>query len=343
MTTPLGRDCDRIVILCPTWVGDTVMSTPVLRAVRRHLPEAHVIVAGRTGLLDLLRGAPWYDDLLEIDARGTLGPWRAASVLRQRRPDAVLLLPNSFRSGLVARLSGARRRIGYRRDGRRLLLTHRLDVERSDHPTPTIDYYARLGAFALGVESIDTHPELFTTDEEYEAAERVLEGVVRPFVLIAPGASKPAKRWPAERFAAVADALHERRGLAIAVSGAPNERAVLDAVRSATRTPITDLTSRGLTLGSLKAVIRQAALMMTNDTGPRHIAAALGTPLVTLFGPTDHRWTTLPHARERSLLAEPFLPETLIADRHPKLCAIGRIHVEDVLAAAGSLLDDPPV
>ncbi|MHC5114978.1 MAG: glycosyltransferase family 9 protein, partial [Planctomycetota bacterium] len=83
-----------------------------------------------------------------------------------------------------------------------------------------------------------------------------------------------------------------------------------------------------------------AALLVTNDTGPRHLAAALGTPVVTLFGPTDHRWTTLADIRERRLLAEPFLPAELVADRHPKVCTIDRIEVEDVLAAAAGMLNE---
>ena len=86
-------------------------------------------------------------------------------------------------------------------------------------------------------------------------------------------------------------------------------------------------------------VIRRAALLITNAPGPRHIAAALGTPVVSLFGPTDHRWTTINCPHERMVLADPFLPEALIADQHPKRCAIDRIAVADVLAAARQLLD----
>ena len=109
-------------------------------------------------------------------------------------------------------------------------------------------------------------------------------------------------------------------------------------------TRVTDLTGRPeLDLGVLKAVIAEAALMVTNDTGPRHIAAALGTPAVVLFGPTDHRWTTLPGSRitERLLLAEPFLPEALTADRHGDSCAIDRISAGDVTEAAAQLLRSP--
>jgi len=124
------------------------------------------------------------------------------------------------------------------------------------------------------------------------------------------------------------------------ITGSPGEREVLTSVHRAAKTPLIDLSERGVTLGSLKAVIQRAALVITNDTGPRHIAAALGTPVVTLFGPTDHRWTTLHDVRERILLAEPFLPEELVADRFPRACAIEKIAVGDVVVAAESLLTE---
>ena len=101
------------------------------------------------------------------------------------------------------------------------------------------------------------------------------------------------------------------------------------------------LADLGVTIGSLNGVIRRSRIMLTNDTGPRHIAAALGTPAVVLFGPTDQRWTTLPGVAERRILAEPFLPETLVADRCAAFCAIDRISVGDVVFAAAQLLRSP--
>jgi heptosyltransferase-2 len=338
-TSPLPGDLERLLIICPTWLGDTVMATPVLRTIRLHRPATRLIVGTRPGLSALLAGAPFVDELIELNMRGALGPARAAGAIGRRRPQAVLLLPNSFRSALTARLSGAPIRIGYRRDGRGALLTHALLPERSDRPTPAIEYYARLGTFALGIESIERRMELFISEEESAAADALLADVDGPYVLLVPGASKREKRWPAERFAQVADALRESRGLRCVITGMPTERGVLDAVATAAARPVVDLCRRGTTLSSLKAVIRGAAVMITNDTGPRHIAAAFRTPTVSLFGPTDPRWTALPEANERILLAEPFLPEELIADRHARLCAIDRIAVSDVLAAAEALLD----
>ena len=334
-TPPLPRDLRSLLIVCPSWVGDSVMATPILRAARLLLPEARLIVAARRGLDGLLGGAPWLDELITLDMGGLLGPLRAAGAIRRHRPQAALLLPNSFRSALAVRLSGTPIRIGYDRDGRGMLLTHRLAIQRSPTPTPAIEYYARLGAYALGTETIETDMELFVSDEEAAAADG-------PFILLNPGASKPEKRWPAARFAQVADALHESRGLRAVVSGSPGEGDILDAVVGAADSPVINLARRGVNLALLKAVIKRAVLLITNDTGPRHIAAALGTPVVSLFGPTDHRWTALPRANERILLAEPFLPDDLIADRHPKLCAIDRIGAADVIAAAEALLGASP-
>ena len=103
---------------------------------------------------------------------------------------------------------------------------------------------------------------------------------------------------------------------------------------------VIDLTQRGSTLGALKAIVRRSSLLVTNDTGPRHLAAAFDTPCVALFGPTDRRWTLLPDPIERHLLAEPFLPEDRVADDYPAACSINRISVGDVLHAAESLLGE---
>jgi heptosyltransferase-2 len=340
--SPLPRDVERLLVICPSWVGDTVMATPVLRAVRAHCPDARVVAAMRPGLDDVLRGVAWIDEPRPLRLKGPLGPLPAGRALRRDRPDAVLLLPNSFRSAVAARLSGAPVRIGYDRDRRGRLLTHRLPVERSAAPTPAVAYYARLGAFACGVDEIDPTVELAVTDDERAAATRLLDGVGERFLLLNPGANKPAKRWPAERFARAADELRETHGLDVVVSGGPGETDLTAAVARAARGPVTDLARRGVDLGALKAIIARAALVITNDTGPRHLAAALGTPVVSLFGPTDHRWTTLGHPREHLVLAAPFLPEEQVADRHPRRCAIERITVADVRGAAAALLDADP-
>jgi heptosyltransferase-2 len=316
------------------------MATPLLRAARQALPRARIIAACRHGLDELLAGTPWLDEVIAGETKTFRGMVGLARRLRRLAPEAAILLPNSFRSALLARLAGAARRVGYIRYGRSVLLSRGLAPPRPKQPVPALDAYARLAAWALGAE-IDRGMQLFVTDPQRAEAARLLEGVGRPYAVLCPGANKAAKRWPADRFAAVADGL-AGFGLAAVATGAPGERDVVAEVARAAAVPVPDLVQRGIGIGSLKAVMADAALCVTNDTGPRHVAAALGAPVVTLFGPTDHRWTTIECPHEQILVAEPFLPEPLVADDHPRDCAITRIPVADVLAAAERLLSASP-
>jgi len=330
-----------VVVVCPSWVGDTVMATPVLRALREARPGARLTAVLRPGLAKVLAGCPWLNEVIEIDNRRLLGPWRAAGAIREREPEAALLLPNSFRSALTVRLAGVPRRIGYARDARRHLLTHCLSPRRTGEPTPTISYYCRLAHWALGVETIDPTMQVFVTTEEQRVADLLLHEVREPFVVLNPGANKNPKRWPAERFADAAARLMKRFGCHAVVTGSPKEAALAEAVvqvGASHGVRIHNLVQSGIDLGSLKAVLERAAVLITNDTGPRHIALALGTPVVSLFGPTDYRWTMVPGVNEHVLAADPFLPYRLVADNHAKQCDIERISVGDVVASAGQFL-----
>jgi heptosyltransferase-2 len=219
-------------------------------------------------------------------------------------------------------------------------------------PIPACDYYfALVERFlsSLGHTAPSPGPlELATTPtEERAATELLLQAGIDPetrrgdpLVLLNPGGNDPAKRWPIERFALLAEALIELRSARILISGSPAEAELTSALRDRCKAPhrVHNLGPLGLTLGSLKAVLRRCDLMVTNDTGPRHIAAAFGIPIVTLFGPTDHRWTTIPHALESRIVADPTLPVHEVANDHPDRCVIDRIEVPAVLAASQALL-----
>ena len=145
---PLPLDIARVLVVMPSWVGDTVMATPVLRALRRVRPGAQIIAVMRPGLDEILAGTPWIDDTVVAETKAFTAPARIARRVRAVAPGlgACMLLPNSLRSGLLGRLTGARRRIGYARSGRGLLLTHALDAPDRSKPIPAIEYYAELAA-----------------------------------------------------------------------------------------------------------------------------------------------------------------------------------------------------
>lgn len=338
----------RLIVLMPSWVGDVTMATPLLRALRTARPRATIAALLRPGLAPLLESSPWLDASIEARMRGMAGPWTGLAEARAFEADTILLLPNSLRSGLAA-LRLARRRIGYATQLRRWTLTDPIQAPSRRRPTPAVDFYCALGEAALDAPISDRRIELPVSASQALEAERLV-GALGDFLLVNPGANRVDKRWPADRFASAASSIAREHALAVAITGSRAESLLTAQVAAGVRSAlgaegrVVDLAASGVALGSLKGVIREARLLLTNDTGPRHLAAALGTPSVVLFGPTDHRWTTLAPeqaGRDRLLLAEPFLPEQLQADDCDEVCRIERITVEDVVAAARASLGSP--
>lgn len=354
----------RLLVVLPSWVGDAVMATPALSALRERLPGAFIGALARPGVDEVLAGLPFFDEV-HVDARaGVMGPKHAAAKVRSRSYDTALLFTNSFSSALVARLAFIPRRIGYERDGRAVLLSERLTPPirrdtppfarsktdpRGWAPIAACAYYMGLVRALLDDPSIPLGPlRLATTPSEEAAAESILRRAgldpAHPrAVMLNPGGNNPAKRWPPERFAALAAHLIATHSMHILINGSPAELPLVAHIAEMIRElrppasgsgGVVELPHLGVTLGALKAITRRCALMVTNDTGPRHIAAAFGVPVVTLFGPTDHRWTTIPFEREAIVLADPTLPEEEVANDHPERCAVERIELERVVDAA---------
>jgi len=355
----------RLLVVMPSWVGDAVMATPSLRVLRELLPGAFIAGLLRPGIDDLLRGTSFFDEIHVARSAGVMGPKRVASQLRPRQYDTALLLTGSFSTALITRIAGIPRRVGYDRDGRGLLLTdglqplRRRDVEpysRSSTdpsgwaPVAACDYYYALTRYLLASHNLRAYSmgplELATGSADERAADALLEragvapGDRQRMILLNPGGNKDEKRWPAERFAALADHLITHQRATILINGSPKEaelaRSIVERIEQRGR--VVSLPELGMDLSLLKTLVKRCKLMVTNDTGPRHIAAAFGVPVVTLFGPTDHRWTTIPFEDEVELLADPSLPEEEVSNDHPERCRIERISLEDVIAAASKLL-----
>lgn len=306
----------RVLIVLPNWVGDLVLATPALRSLRRQFAEQHITFLVKSHLAPVLGGGDWMDEMVHWPAaRGPSRPKRRrsflgfAAELRDKQYDVAVLFANSFRSALLARLAGIKRRVGYDRDGRGPLLTDKLLPEKANGkfvPVPMIRYYNAIARY-LGCRECPEVPELFTTAQDDAAADQALRtaGVRpdQPVVVVNPGASfGPAKCWLPERFAEVADRLVERRQAAVFISCGPKEVEIARAVAERMRQRVTVLDNPVMPLGPSKSLIRRASLLITNDTGPRHLANAFGTPVVTVFGPTDPQWTATGVPTERSLM-----------------------------------------
>ncbi|MEX0876370.1 MAG: lipopolysaccharide heptosyltransferase II [Phycisphaerales bacterium] len=362
----------RLLVVLPSWVGDAVMATPTIRRIRDAMPGIFIGALCRPGIDQLLSGSSLFDELHVFQPHGMMASKKAANKVRPRRYDAALLLTNSFSTALITRMAFIPRRIGYNRDTRGVLLTDPVapprNADKSWKLTPAVDYYWNLASHLLDEDPVDwsihtptscTHVplalppgvfmELSATDADRTKAAEVLRAAGiepgRGYAVLNPGGNNPAKRWPPDRFAALADHLYSTRNLRVLINGSPAEADLVDQIITVADTAPVSLPSLGNTLGALKPIIDGASIMITNDTGPRHIAAALSTPLVTLFGPTDPRWTTIPTTplpdgspSETILVADPTLPPDQSANDHPERCAVERISLETVIEAANQLI-----
>jgi heptosyltransferase-2 len=299
----------RIALVLPNWIGDVVMATPAVRAVRAAFPAAELVAVCKPYVADVLAGAPWFAETVLADKRGPRGQrlLAVAGRLRAKPLDAAVLFPNSFRSALIAYLGGAARVVGFDRYWRGRLLSDKLhattDSRGRSVPTPALDDYNRLAA-ALGTGPPDTRMELFTTPADEAAADAVwrrfaLHRYPRVVALNSGGAFGAAKDWGGDHFAQLARALTARLGCGVVVVCGPNERAAAARIADGSRSPhVFSLSDGPLSIGLTKAVVKRADLLVTTDSGPRHFAAAFNRPVVALFGPTHIEWTRTYYARE---------------------------------------------
>jgi heptosyltransferase-2 len=311
---------ERIFVRLPNWLGDVLMARPLLHALRAAHPRARVIGVAPAPLLSLLAADRVIDE--SVPLRGPAPPAQSvAGVLARLGPDAALALPSSFSSAWLAFRSGARVRIGFRGEGRDFLLTHALPRPARGDMHLSREYLS-LGS-ALGVRPPGSLPAL-ASPPAGDAGERLVAGSAAGFAILGPGATfGPAKRWAPDRFAAVGRRL-AGRGLEVLVCGIAAERdlcrTVVHAIGEGARTLAgeTDLPAQA-------ALCARASLAVCNDSGLAHLAAAMGTPTVAIFGSTSSAWTA------------PLGPRVRVVQRAPvcspcfqRRCRIGTVCLEAI-------------
>jgi heptosyltransferase-2 len=284
---------DRVIIFAPNWLGDAVMALPAVSAVRTGLPAAALGIAARPSVASLFRMVEGIDEVVEPGGT-TTAPF-----------DVAILLPNSFRSALLAKREGIRERWGYRADWRGSLLT------RAIPPPPAlmhqIERYRQL-VRALGFPDAPSAPRLDVAPSYRTAAECLLRSTGwdgrTPLVALAPGAAYgSSKRWPAERFAAVARTLASD-GLQPVLIGSSADTMTGRAVESALGGPRSVLNVIGQTdLPVLSGVLAHARALVSNDSGAMHVGAAVGVPVAAILGPSDER-ITAPRSQSSSAETE---------------------------------------
>ena len=306
----------KILIRATNWIGDAVMSLPALRAIRARYSAAEIAVLAKPWVAALYEGERSVDRVIPLEGeagmRDFAAKWRLGNRLRRERFDLAILLPNSFESAAVVRLAGAKKIVGYRRDGRSFLLTEAVALPRAGEiPQHETFYYLELLRRAGIIDGLpSTTPIRFDRIDEARLRGEALfmrAGLRLPVIGVSPGAAYgSAKRWLPERFAAAAARLASEHGASIhgasiAVFGSAGEKGMCEEVAAAAH----GRNFAGST--SLREFIDMTAacrLFLTNDSGAMHIAAALGVPSITVFGPTDE-FATAPTGELAALVREP--------------------------------------
>lgn len=321
---------ERIVVRAPNWLGDVVLSLAALRDVRRRFPAARLEVLARRSVADV------YGAVAEVDGVHTSACFRDDVERLRGKFDLAILLPNSIGSALVPWWARVPERWGFATDGRWPLLTRAARVPGSLRGRSQVYYYRAMLA-GVGLD-IGAPPEtaLVCPDDWREGVRRRLGD--KRWIAISPGAAYgTAKRWIPERFAAAADALAAERDAEVLVLGAGSERALGQWI-GARLTGRAHVLCGETTLPELVGILAQSDVLLTNDSGTMHVGAALGRPVVAIFGPTDWRETAPVGPRAR-LVREPvhctpcLLRECPIDHR-----CMTRVEVDRVVATARELM-----
>lgn len=328
----------KILIRATNWIGDAVMTTPALRAVRSAFPAAEIVVVANPPVAELLGAHPWCDRLIVYDKKGMHGGLRGllrfCKALMSERFDLAILFQNAVEAAIIARLARIGIRAGYNTDGRGLLLTHSVRVSEDVRRLHHTEYYLNM-LEGLGIPAIGTKLLLKCTEEEISWADRMLGS--RHWAAINPGAAYgSAKRWYPERFAQVADSLVNDFGFAVLLTGGPGEAEIGEAI--AVRMGSKPLNLVGKTsVRQMMALLSRMRIVVTNDSGPMHVAAAFDRPIAALFGPTDHTTTSPVCSRSVIVRAEtdcaPCLKRKCPKDHR----CMNDISVKNVLEAVDSL------
>ncbi len=344
-----ARTPSRILFVMPTWVGDAALATPLIEAIHERHPQARKDFLLKPYLRGLLDDAPWLGKVHEWPRKRGLAGFRSLrGELARDGYDWAILLPNSFRPALLAWASGARRRVGYARNGRSPLLTDRLAFpDRKRRPFRMVDFYGAIGT-ALGVDGWDRPLRLYVGEEVAARADRLFDTYgltgVAPLIGVNPGAKYgSSKLWPAQHFAETADAMLERAGGRIVVLAGPGEDELANDIRQRMDGEAVVLPSSEVDLCLLKGVLRKLDLLISNDTGPRHMAAAVGVPTVSIFGPTHTVWGDTGYERSVNLAIKvdcgPCMQRTCPQGHHK--CMV-ELKPSAVINAARALLERYP-
>lgn len=341
---------EKILIRSTNWIGDAIMTTPAVRSIRNHFPDSEITMLLQPWVGDVFRFSPQVDELFLYEKQGRhaglKGKLRLASELRRKKFDAAILLQNAFEAAFITALAGIPARGGYTTDGRALLLTNGVKKPADIKTRHQVHYYQEM-VRGLGIAAGPDKLELVLPGSKKNAAESALQTVFDSIggrvavVGLNPGAAYgPAKRWPAQKFSELAEMLCRQTDSVIIIFGTDDDRDTAMQIKDCCTAPerVVDLTGKTKLVEAM-AFIDCCTAFVTNDSGLMHVAAALETPLVAIFGSTDHI-ATGPFSTSSKVIRKPLecspCKETHCPEKH--LQCMQLINPRDVFEAVHQLI-----
>jgi heptosyltransferase-2 len=334
-----------ILVYAPSWIGDAVMSLGALRSLRRAYPDSRLTVLAKPWVEELYKCCEAVDGTLQYDprkSRGVRGLLRTAGMLREAKFDLAVLFPNAFRAAAIVWAARIPERWGYAHDGRGLLLTKPVPPAPRPFGRHQAYYYLDLLRH-LGVETGQPDTHLNLTEPMRAKATELLRNHNgyrgQAVVGIHPGATNSgAKRWIPERYAEVGDRLAASHNARIVVLGGPGEQSIAEEIRAHLKTPSVNFAGK-TSLGELMGLVGSLSILISNDSGPMHLAAALGVPTVAVFGPTDERETGPLGPKSRVVRQHVECSPCLLKECPIDHRCMERVTVDDVYRASVELLE----
>lgn len=338
----------KIVVSCPNWVGDVVMSTPALQCIRSNFPHAYVYGIIRSYAYGVIQDGPWFDEIIPCADKTWKGFWALISKIRNIEPDISILLPNSARAAFIMKCAGVENIYGYHVNSRSFFLSggpQPVKIDNQIVPQPMLNYYLEICRWMQLELLQDPKPELYISDEIQIKGEQLLEkyGIKETDQVVGlnPGAKfGSSKCWPLEYFAQLAELFEEKWNCKILLFVGPGEDEIATSICKKSKAKIINTAFDHVDLATLKPLIKRCQLLITNDTGPRHYAVAFEKPVVVIMGPTDPRYTAANLDKTKVVRKE-----LSCSPCHNKICpyqheCMTSITPEDVFVAAEKLIKE---
>ena len=330
----------RILIIRTDRIGDVVLSTPVITAARKAYPDAYIAVMVSSQAKDIVKGNPCINEVIIYDKKGVFHALRFANWLREKKFELSLILHSTNRVNLIAFLAKIPKRAGYARGKMDFLLTDKLEYKKRLAEKHEAEYSLDV-LRSMGIDA-EASPLVVPVNKENEKHIDEL-GLKKDgkFIVIHPGASHISKIWPAEKFAKAADILIERFGAQVILISGPQQVNIGDKVRSLMKNKPIFLCGK-TSIGDLAALFKRSRLFISNDSGPVHIACAIGTPVISIFsrnekGLSPKRWGPL-GTKTAVLHKDVGCLECLAHNCKKGFLCLNSITVEELIEKAGQFL-----